>query len=105
MLRPAISTLMAGLSSIQAVMRALIVAYYFPPKGGAGTQRFAKFCKFLPDHGIEPVVISVEPDLRNRNAPNDDATLLRDMPAAVVRVADPLRVPASLRYVVEIKPS
>jgi glycosyltransferase involved in cell wall biosynthesis len=37
-------------------MRALVVAYYFPPKGGAGTQRFAKFCKYLPAHGIDPMV-------------------------------------------------
>ena len=76
--------------------RVLIVAYYFPPKGGAGTQRFAKFCKFLPEHGIEPVVLGAGEDLQSRSAPNDDPTLLEDMPAVVERVQAPRRVPFSL---------
>lgn len=69
--------------------RVLIVSYYFPPKGGAGTQRFAKFCKYLPEHGIVPVVLSAGEDLRNRNAPHDDPSLLADMQVPVERLDDP----------------
>jgi glycosyltransferase involved in cell wall biosynthesis len=77
------------------VTRVLVVAYFFPPKGGAGTQRFAKFCKFLPEHGIEPIVLGAGADLRNRNAPNDDPTLVTATAAVVERVAQPRRMPFS----------
>ena len=78
-------------------MRALIVAYYFPPKGGAGTQRFAKFCKFLPDHGVEPIVLTVDAALRTEHAPHDDASLAVDARTEVHRVATPATVPLGLR--------
>ena len=39
-------------------MRVLIVAFYFPPAGGGGVQRTLKFCKFLPDHGVEVHVLT-----------------------------------------------
>jgi hypothetical protein len=38
--------------------RVLIVAYYFPPLGGAGALRALSFARHLPDHGWEPVVIT-----------------------------------------------
>lgn len=76
--------------------RVLVVAYFFPPKGGAGTQRFAKFCKYLPEHGIEPVVLGAGADLRNRNAPNDDPTLVAETSATVERVPEPTRAPFRL---------
>jgi glycosyltransferase involved in cell wall biosynthesis len=41
--------------------RVLVVAYYFPPMGLSGVQRIAKFVKYLPDHGWDPVVLTVEP--------------------------------------------
>ncbi len=37
-------------------MRVLIITYYWPPAGGPGVQRWLKFVKYLPEHGIEPVV-------------------------------------------------
>ena len=77
-------------------MRALVVAYYFPPKGGAGTQRFAKFCKYLPEFGVEPTVLTVDEGLTTRHAPHDDASLLDDR-TEVVRVPQPTVVPGSLR--------
>jgi glycosyltransferase involved in cell wall biosynthesis len=75
-------------------MRVLVVAYYFPPKGGAGTQRFAKFCKYLPDYGIEPVVLTVSEDEKSEHAPHDDASLAHGN-GRVERVAEPRQ--ASLR--------
>ena len=39
-------------------MRVLFVAFYFPPAGGGGVQRTLKFCKFLPEHGIDVHVLT-----------------------------------------------
>lgn len=38
--------------------RILIIAYYFPPMGGSGVQRPAKFAKYLKREGFEPVVLA-----------------------------------------------
>ncbi len=37
----------------------LVIAYFFPPLGGAGVQRSLKFVKYLPDEGWDPSVITV----------------------------------------------
>jgi len=37
--------------------RVLIVAYYWPPAGGPGVQRWLKFAKHLPDHGWRPTLL------------------------------------------------
>lgn len=39
-------------------MRVLLVAYDFPPVGGIGVQRAVKFARYLPEFGIEPIVLS-----------------------------------------------
>lgn len=39
----------------------LVVAYYFPPMGGSGVQRVAKWCKYLPENGWDVTVLTVEP--------------------------------------------
>lgn len=36
--------------------KVLIIAYYWPPAGGPGVQRWLKFVKYLPDFGIQPIV-------------------------------------------------
>ena len=36
--------------------KVLIIAYYWPPAGGPGVQRWLKFIKYLPDFGIQPHV-------------------------------------------------
>ena len=38
----------------------LIVAYLFPPSGGAGVQRTTKFVKYLPEFGWQPVILTVK---------------------------------------------
>ena len=35
--------------------RVLMIAFYFPPDGGGGTQRTLKFCRYLPSFGWSPV--------------------------------------------------
>lgn len=68
--------------------RVLVVAYYFPPMGGAGTQRFAKFCRYLPEHDWQPVVLAAAPGAADRSAPHDDPSLQTGLAGLqVVRVA------------------
>lgn len=38
--------------------RVLIVAYYFPPIGGIGSIRLARFAELLPEFGWDPVVLA-----------------------------------------------
>jgi glycosyltransferase involved in cell wall biosynthesis len=42
--------------------KVLILTYYWPPAGGAGVQRWAKFAKYLKSFGYEPWVVTVRPD-------------------------------------------
>jgi glycosyltransferase involved in cell wall biosynthesis len=39
----------------------LFICYCFPPVGGAGVQRSAKFVKYLPEFGWRPIVLTVRP--------------------------------------------
>lgn len=39
----------------------LVLAYYFPPWGGAGVQRTLKFVKYLPLFGWQPHVVTARP--------------------------------------------
>ncbi len=57
----------------------MILAYYWPPSGGSGVQRWLKFVKYLRHYGWEPVVITPE----NGTAPYYDETLQRDVPEGV----------------------
>ena len=54
----------------------LIVAYAFPPSGGAGVQRLGKLAKYLPMHGIEPQALTSS----NPSVPVTDDTLVGDLP-------------------------
>lgn len=41
----------------------LVITYYWPPSGGAGVQRWLKFTRYLPEYGVQPVVLTVDPAL------------------------------------------
>jgi glycosyltransferase involved in cell wall biosynthesis len=53
-----IAAILEGATLDCPVMRVLIVAFYFPPAGGGGVQRTLKFCKFLPEHGVDVHVLT-----------------------------------------------
>jgi glycosyltransferase involved in cell wall biosynthesis len=79
--------------------RVLILAYFFPPLGGAGVQRTAKFVKYLPSFGWDPTVITT----RSRWYPARDPSLAADIPrdirvvsARELVAARELAVPAGL---------
>jgi len=59
-----------------AKKKVLIIAYYFPPLGGAGIQRSLKFVKYLPEFGWEPVILTV----KKISYPAWDETLLQEIP-------------------------
>lgn len=59
--------------------KVVIIAYYWPPAGGPGVQRWLKFVKYLPDYGIEPIVFVPE----NPSYPIIDAQLLDEVPQGV----------------------
>lgn len=63
--------------------RVLIIAYYWPPSGGSGVQRWLKFVKYLPQWGWEPFVFTPE----NPSFSIRDESLLKDIPteAEVIR--------------------
>jgi len=65
----------------------LVLAYLFPPTGGAGVQRIVKFVRFLADHGWDATIVTT----RSEHYPARDATLLDELPPAtrIVRAADP----------------
>ena len=76
--------------------KVLILAYYFPPLGMGGTQRVAKFVKYLPKFGWHPTVVTV----KNVAYYAYDYSLLGDVRSAhVVRTgsADPQRVLAKIK--------
>ena len=58
--------------------RVLVVAYVFPPSGGAGVQRVTKFVKHLPEFGWDCSVLTVA----NPSVPVCDETLAEDVPEA-----------------------
>ena len=59
--------------------RVLVIAYYWPPSGGSGVQRWVKFVKYLPAEGWEPVVFAPE----NADYPSLDPSFQAEVPADV----------------------
>jgi len=60
--------------------RVLIIAYSFPPVGGAGVQRVVKWAKYLPRHGWESSILTVS----NPSVPAFDRQLLDEIPASTL---------------------
>jgi glycosyltransferase involved in cell wall biosynthesis len=60
----------------------LMIAYYFPPIGGAGVQRAVKFARHLPACGYLPVVLTGPGKAEGRWTP-EDASLADDVPPSV----------------------
>jgi glycosyltransferase involved in cell wall biosynthesis len=66
------------------LMRALILAYHFPPIGGGGAQRSLKFARYLPEFGYAVTVVTGRGTSTDRWSPSDE-TLLAEFPATCVR--------------------
>jgi len=61
--------------------KVLIITYYWPPGGGAGVQRWLKFAKYLPLHGLEPVILTVDPEYAAYPVP--DHSLEKEIPVTL----------------------
>lgn len=59
--------------------KVLIIAYYWPPAGGPGVQRWLKFVKYLGEFEIEPIVYVP----KNPDYPIIDESLLKEIPKNV----------------------
>ncbi len=57
--------------------KVLVITYYWPPSGGAGVQRWLKFSKYMPQSGIEPFILTVDP--KYAAYPQKDPDLLKDI--------------------------
>jgi glycosyltransferase involved in cell wall biosynthesis len=70
--------------------RVLFLAYHFPPIGGGGVQRNAKFVRYLHEHGWDPIVLTGPGGATDRWTPADE-TLRADVPpgTVVLRVPGP----------------
>jgi glycosyltransferase involved in cell wall biosynthesis len=62
------------------VRKVLIIAYHFPPQAeSSGYLRALKFCRYLPDHGWQPRVLTVHPRAYERTNPSQ----LKEIPSSV----------------------
>lgn len=62
-----------GASGKSATKKVLIVAYHFPPiAGSSGVLRALKFCRYLPENGWLPFVLTADPKVYDRR---DDAQM------------------------------
>lgn len=59
--------------------KVLIISCYFPPDGGGGVQRTAKFVKYLPKFLWKPIVLTSKKHI----LPIQDTTLLEDIPSMI----------------------
>jgi glycosyltransferase involved in cell wall biosynthesis len=72
--------------------KVLIIAYYWPPSGGSGVQRWLKFVKYLPSFGWKPYVFTPE----NPSFDSKDESLLRDIPPEAEIIRFPIWEPYAL---------
>ncbi len=72
--------------------KVLIIAYYWPPAGGPGVQRWLKFVKYLPDFDIEPIVYVPE----NATYPIIDQDLENEVNKNVTVLKQPIKEPYKL---------
>ena len=77
----------------------LMLAFEFPPLGTVGVQRSAKVAKYLPAHGVTPVVVTTDRDSLDAwfGAARNEA-LLDDVPADVVVHRVPCPRPSASRH-------
>ncbi|GLB53614.1 glycosyl transferase family 1 [Neptunitalea chrysea] len=71
------------------MQKVLIIAYYWPPAGGPGVQRWLKFVKYFRDFGIEPIVYIPE----NPMYPMTDDSFVQDVPKDLTVIKKPIFEP------------
>lgn len=69
--------------------KVLIIAYYWPPAGGPGVQRWLKFVKYLRDFKVDPIVYIPE----NPNYPIIDESMMDEVPDDITIIRHPINEP------------
>lgn len=65
---------------VDLMKRVLMIAYHFPPQtGSSGLLRSLKYCRYLPQHGWEPTILTAHPRAYERV----DASQLAEIPSSV----------------------
>ena len=72
--------------------KVLILAYYWPPKGGVGVQRWLKLTKYLCRHKYQPIVYTQEGGV----TPLQDYSLLNSIPKQVEVIKNMIFEPSQL---------
>lgn len=72
--------------------KVLIIAYYWPPAGGPGVQRWLKFVKYLPEFDIDPILYIPS----NPSYPIKDFSLKNEIPKGLTIIKQPILEPYSL---------
>lgn len=80
--------------------KVLVIAYFFPPLGGAGVQRTLKYVKYLRDFGWEPIVITVG----KSNYFAKDESLINEIPKdiKIIRIDDFVDEDISIQFLNEL---
>lgn len=77
-----------------ATKKVLIIAYYWPPSGGSGVQRWLKFVKYLPQFDVKPYVFTpANPSFSIR-----DESLQKDVPAEAEVIHFPIWEPYDIFF-------
>lgn len=71
------------------MQKILVIAYYWPPAGGPGVQRWLKFTKYLTEFGFSPIVYVPE----NPSYPIIDEKLVGEVPKGVKILKQPIKEP------------
>lgn len=60
--------------------KVLIIAYHFPPRGGAGVHRSLNLVNSIREYGFEPIVLTITEDEIVKQHEQVDNTLLKKVP-------------------------
>ena len=66
-----------------------MLAYHFPPLGGAGVQRLTQLARRLPELGWEPIVVTGPGEPESHWRPRDESVIADDLHVAVHRLPAP----------------
>ena len=71
----------------------LIISYYWPPSSGSGVQRWMYFAKYLNDHGVTPIVLTVDPSKASyRKTDKEFSAFVKEVKAYTTNTMEPLKL-------------
>ncbi len=85
---------------MRPLLKALIVAFYFPPIGGVGVQRAVQLARHLPQFGVEPLVLTGPGHQEGQWTPDDPETMFKVVNVPVIRARGPVPTPGRMRIAV-----